>query len=72
MRTVKEWIIFLGDVDEMARFAIRCESQSYPLFFKDKYFSQKEILTILQPWLNDPVIKIWHHNEPNHHLLIIK
>lgn len=69
MRTVKEWIDFLGDDDE-ATFALRSEKADIPV--KTYYFTKSAFMDIYSGWCDDLVIKAWHHNLPNHHLLIIK
>ena len=69
MRTVKEWIDFLGN-DEEAVFAIRTETTA-PLS-KTYYFNKTVFMENFKDWSEDLVIQVWHHNLPNHHLLIIK
>ena len=70
MRTVKEWIDFLGN-DEEAVFALRQEKTN-GIFPKTYYFTKTAFMDIYGGWIDDLVIKVWHHNLPNHHLLIIK
>ena len=70
MRTVKEWIDFLGDDDE-ATFALRSEKADR-IPAKTYYFTKSAFMDIYSGWCDDLVIKVWHHNLPNHHLLIIK
>ncbi len=73
MRTVKEWIDFLGN-DEEAVFALRSEeaNKEKGLFPKTYYLNKTAFMDTFSGWSDDLVIKVWHHNLPNHHLLIIK
>lgn len=68
MRTVKEWIDFLGN-DEEAVFALHSDSE---ILSKTYYFNKTAFMETYGGWGDDLVIKVWHHNLPNHHLLIIK
>lgn len=69
MRTVKEWIDFLGN-DENAVFALQQKGGTPARL----YFPKDTMLDWLSgtDWLNSPVVKARHHNLPNHHLLIIE
>lgn len=70
MRTVKEWIDFLGN-DEEAIFALRSANKGR-IICREYYFNKTAFMETFGGWGDELVIKVYHHNLPNHHLLIIK
>ena len=70
MRTVKEWIDFLGN-DEEAVFALRSANKGR-IILREYYFNKTAFMETFSGWSDELVIKVYHHNLPNHHLLIIK
>lgn len=69
MRTVREWIEFLGN-DENAVFALQKKDGASARL----YFPKDTMLDWLNntDWLDSPVVEARYHNSPNHHLLIIE
>ena len=70
MRTVKEWIDFLGNDDE-AVFAL-CSANKGRIIHREYYFNKTAFMKTFDGWSDELVIKVYHHNLPNPHLLIIK
>ena len=68
MRTIREWVEFLG-IEENAVFAVVSDKFHYK--YAPTYFTKEKFLRYAEPWLDAPVLLVYHHNIVNHHLMII-